>query len=265
LPSRSRSSKRAVAPTRAVVAPFGDLAEGVADLGAAPIIGLAVLGVSALVYRAVIYSKVQYITASLLGNRTPRGGARVLEIGVAGGKNLYYYPKDVAEVVGVDPASNEELLMRSAAAAGVYMDYRKGHAEQLDLASNSMDCAVSTITLSTIPLATRALAIKEISRVLKPGAPFLYVEELKGDGSQTLELIKGNAEFTGVEYDQGWANGMEPHAIGVAVKRGMTSGARAAGAAAEDAADELEDKLRGTGRRGKKQKGGRQSQRAKGF
>eukprot|EP00959_Pyramimonas_sp_CCMP1952_P097136 2030422-Pyramimonas_sp.AAC.1 len=66
MPSRSRHSNRVISPTRAVIAPFADLAEGVPDLGTAPLIGLAVLGVSFVAYRAVIYSKIQYITASLL-------------------------------------------------------------------------------------------------------------------------------------------------------------------------------------------------------
>jgi hypothetical protein len=54
-----------------------------------PVVGT--LGISFMVYRAVVYSRIQYITAALLGNQTPRG-ASVLEIGVGGGKNLYYYP-----------------------------------------------------------------------------------------------------------------------------------------------------------------------------
>jgi len=54
-----------------------------------PVVGT--LGISFMVYRAVVYSRIQYITAALLGNQTPRD-ASVLEIGVGGGKNLYYYP-----------------------------------------------------------------------------------------------------------------------------------------------------------------------------
>jgi hypothetical protein len=34
---------------------------------------------------------------------------------------------------------------------------------------------------------------------------------------------QGNPEFTGVEYDEKWASGLDPHAIGVAIKRGITS------------------------------------------
>ena len=52
---------------------------------------VATLGISFMVYRAALYSRIQYITAALLGNQTPRDSS-VLEIGVGGGKNLYYYP-----------------------------------------------------------------------------------------------------------------------------------------------------------------------------
>lgn len=60
--------------------------------GAVPVVPVVgTLGISFMVYRAIVYSRIQYITAALLGNQTPRD-ASVLEIGVGGGKNLYYYP-----------------------------------------------------------------------------------------------------------------------------------------------------------------------------
>jgi len=207
-----------------LVAAFTD-ANAMASVPVLPVV--VTLGLSFMAYRAAVYARIQYITAALLGNRTPRGAQRVLEIGVGGGKNLYYYPKDMGTLVAVDPAANEELLMRSAVAANVILDYRKGRAEDLDIASNSIDAVISTYTLGCIPLATRGMAVAEIARVLKPGAPFIYVEMLRGACAGTLELIEKSPDFSSVECDEGWKTMFnDPHAIGFATKRGVTSKAK---------------------------------------
>eukprot|EP00238_Polyblepharides_amylifera_P001970 CAMPEP_0196583290 /NCGR_PEP_ID=MMETSP1081-20130531/42866_1 /TAXON_ID=36882 /ORGANISM="Pyramimonas amylifera, Strain CCMP720" /LENGTH=305 /DNA_ID=CAMNT_0041904125 /DNA_START=93 /DNA_END=1010 /DNA_ORIENTATION=+ len=208
-------------------------------------------------YRAAVYARIQYITAALIGNQTPPDAAQVLEIGIGGGKNLYYYPKGVGTVLGVDPSPNEELLNQSAIQAGVILDFRRGSAESMDIQSNSMDAVVSTYTLGCLPLPARERVLKEVARVLKPGAPFLYVEMLRGACKGTLELIEGCADFTGVEYDAGWAtNSLDPHAIGVAKKRGVSSQqAVVPGSKADQAIEELENKLRKPRKRGSSSKG----------
>ena len=72
---------------------------------------LALLGGFAIA-KAVVYWRVQFITAAMIGRHVPPTARRVLEYGVGAGKNLYYYPKTVGMVVGVDPDAKEDLLIQ---------------------------------------------------------------------------------------------------------------------------------------------------------
>lgn len=229
--------------------------DGVADIGSfilanpVPIFGAAAL--SFAVFRGYVYSRLQYITASMLTRHVPRGGAEVLEIGIGGGKNLYYYPSDVVQVTGVDPNVNQNLLMQSAIAAKVVLDIKKTKAEELELKSNSMDAVVSTFTLSFVD--DRNKVIAEAARVLKPGSSFIFVEPLGGSGKGTLEAIQQCKAFDQVDYDEGWSGFFtDPHAIGVAVK-GAIPGQNPGGVGAEDSV--VEDQLRNLKRKAKKARG----------
>ena len=109
----------AVAETAAVIArdaatrppspAVGDLAEGSFLSPALPL--LAILG-GLGIYKAAVYWRVQFITAAMIGRHVPPTARRVLEYGVGAGKNLYYYPKTVGMVVGVDPDAKEDLLIQ---------------------------------------------------------------------------------------------------------------------------------------------------------
>jgi hypothetical protein len=46
----------------------------------------------------------------MLGRHVPRGGAKIVELNTRGGKNLYYYPADIEQVVAVTSVSNMQLL-----------------------------------------------------------------------------------------------------------------------------------------------------------
>lgn len=52
----------------------------------------------------------QYFIAALVGKHVPRGGARVLDLGIREGRNLYYYPPDTVQVVAVSPKPDLQLL-----------------------------------------------------------------------------------------------------------------------------------------------------------
>lgn len=100
---------------------------------------------------------------------------RVLELGIGSGLNLPFYGREVREVVGVDPS--ERLLFRARRrAAWMPFDVRliRQSAEHLPLAEASIDCAVSSWCLCSIP--EPLLALGEVRRVLKPGGAFLFVE-----------------------------------------------------------------------------------------
>lgn len=99
----------------------------------------------------------------------------VLELGVGTGRNLPLYRPPVVRVLGIEPV--EAHLARAQARAklaAVPVALVAASAEALPLADASLDAVVSTWCLCSIPDVARALA--EVRRVLRPGAPFLFVE-----------------------------------------------------------------------------------------
>jgi ubiquinone/menaquinone biosynthesis C-methylase UbiE len=99
----------------------------------------------------------------------------VLEIGFGSGHNVALYPPAVERVLAVDPATiGRKLAADRLAAATTPVEFIGLDGQDLPLDDASMDEALSTFTLCTIPDEARALA--EIHRVLKPGGRFRYVE-----------------------------------------------------------------------------------------
>ena len=99
----------------------------------------------------------------------------VLEVGFGSGLNMRHYPASVKRVLAVEPAAlGRRLAARRVAASAVPVEYIGTDARALPLADASVDHAVSTWTLCTIPDAGRALA--EIRRVLRPGGTLHFVE-----------------------------------------------------------------------------------------
>lgn len=100
---------------------------------------------------------------------------RVLEIGIGSGLNFPFYGRDVAEVVGIDPA---QALLTRAGKAGGWMPYKirlvRQSAEYLPYPEQSFDSVVATWSLCSIPDAEAALA--EAYRVLRPGGRFVFIE-----------------------------------------------------------------------------------------
>ncbi|MGH2579440.1 MAG: class I SAM-dependent methyltransferase [Actinomycetota bacterium] len=101
----------------------------------------------------------------------------VLEIGIGTGRNLPYYPGDV-RLTGIDlsPAMLE-VARRRARELGRDVTLLVGNAEALDLADESFDTAVFTLSLCSIPDDRRALA--EARRVLRPRGRLLLVEHVR--------------------------------------------------------------------------------------
>lgn len=100
---------------------------------------------------------------------------RVLEVGIGSGLNLPLYGPSVCAVIGLEP-SPELLRMARARTANalVPVELLEASAEEVPLATASIDTVVTTWTLCTIPNAHRALA--ELRRLLKPGGSLLFVE-----------------------------------------------------------------------------------------
>jgi ubiquinone/menaquinone biosynthesis C-methylase UbiE len=105
----------------------------------------------------------------------PAARGEVLEIGVGSGLNLPFYGAEVARLCALDPS--EALLAmasRKRASARIPVELLQHSAEDIPLATRTIDTVVTTWTLCTVPDATRAL--REARRVLKPGGSLLFVE-----------------------------------------------------------------------------------------
>ena len=98
----------------------------------------------------------------------PQAVGRVLELGIGTGLNAKHYVAGaVTGVIGVDPSRESWALAQSKVAdAKVPIEYCEASAEDIPLDAGSIDTAVITYTLCTIPDPARALA--EVARVLQP-------------------------------------------------------------------------------------------------
>jgi ubiquinone/menaquinone biosynthesis C-methylase UbiE len=99
----------------------------------------------------------------------------VLEVGFGSGLNVPHYPPAVTRVLAVDPATlGRKLAAERVAVSGVSIQYVGLDGERLPLEDGSVDHALTTWTLCTIPHVDRALA--EIRRVLRPGGALHFLE-----------------------------------------------------------------------------------------
>jgi ubiquinone/menaquinone biosynthesis C-methylase UbiE len=104
----------------------------------------------------------------------------VLEIGFGSGLNLPYLTADVKSFKAVDPSGGAaKLAAKRIEAAPVPVDFVGLDGQNLPLPDDSVDAVISTWTLCTIPDAVQA--IREIRRVLRPGATLHFVEHGRSD------------------------------------------------------------------------------------
>ena len=106
----------------------------------------------------------------------PLAQGEVLELGIGTGLNAKHYdPARVSKVIGIDPsAQNWQLAQSKVQLSEVVIEFIQGSAEDIPLGNDSVDTAVITYTLCTIPDPDRALA--EVIRVLRPGGRVLVAE-----------------------------------------------------------------------------------------
>jgi len=106
----------------------------------------------------------------------PLARGRVLEIGIGTGLNLPYYDKTkIGHIVGLDPALEMHKLARKRMReAGLEIELVGLSAERIPFDDASFDCVLMTYTLCSIP--DPVAALKEMARVLKPGAPLIFCE-----------------------------------------------------------------------------------------
>jgi ubiquinone/menaquinone biosynthesis C-methylase UbiE len=99
----------------------------------------------------------------------------VVEIGFGSGLNVPSYPESVTKVYAVDPSLvARDLASARVEASPVEVRYVGLDGATLPLDDASVDTALSTFTLCTIPDVTSA--VHEVRRVLKPGGTFHFLE-----------------------------------------------------------------------------------------
>lgn len=104
---------------------------------------------------------------------------RVVEVGAGSGANFPHYPREVTEVVAVEPESYlREQAVTAAAQAGIRVTVLDGIADALPLEDASCDAAVACLVLCTVP--DQASALAELRRVLKPGGELRFYEHVRG-------------------------------------------------------------------------------------
>jgi ubiquinone/menaquinone biosynthesis C-methylase UbiE len=100
---------------------------------------------------------------------------RVVEIGAGNGLNFPHYPSAVEEVVALEPEGYlRQKAEQAAHNAPVPVSVGNAAAYPLPLAAASVDAAVASLVLCTVPDPPSALA--ELRRVLKPGAELRFME-----------------------------------------------------------------------------------------
>lgn len=100
---------------------------------------------------------------------------RVIEIGFGSGHNLGVLPAEVHRLMAVEPSTLAwEHSARRRARAGIEVELVGLDGQQIALADASVDAALCTFTLCTVPDPHAALA--EIARVLTPGGHLHLLE-----------------------------------------------------------------------------------------
>jgi ubiquinone/menaquinone biosynthesis C-methylase UbiE len=103
---------------------------------------------------------------------------RVLEVGAGNGINFSHYPATVDEVIAVEPEPYMRARAEEAAKlAPVRVSVRSGVADALGLEDGSVDAAVASLVLCSVP--DQATALTEIRRVTRPGGELRFLEHVR--------------------------------------------------------------------------------------
>lgn len=119
----------------------------------------------------------------------------VVELGFGSGTNVPYYPDAVERVYAVDPARlGRKLAAKRLAASSVPVEFVGLDGAAIPLADASVDSALSTWTLCTIPDVDTAL--REVRRVLRPGGRLLFLEHGLSDDPK---VARRQHRFDGIQ------------------------------------------------------------------
>ncbi len=104
-------------------------------------------------------------------------GGTVVEIGCGSGTAFAHYPPTVTQVIAFEPEPYLRAAAETAAkSAPVAVDVRDGVADAIALDDGSVDAAVCSLVLCSVPDVRAAL--DEAFRVLRPGGELRYLEHV---------------------------------------------------------------------------------------
>jgi SAM-dependent methyltransferase len=122
---------------------------------------------------------------------------RVLEVGAGDGRNFAHYPREVSEVLAVEPEPYLRALAREAARrAAVSITVLDGSAELLPGDDRSWDSVVSSLVLCSVD--DQQVALAEVRRVLAPSGELRFFEHV------VAEQGFGKALQTGLDGSGIW-------------------------------------------------------------
>ena len=120
--------------------------------------------------------------AGLAGVRARLAGAltgEVIEVGCGTGLNFSHYPAGAA-VTAIEPLDEfRNAAAQRASEAAARIAVHDGDAQALPFEDGRFDAALSTLVFCSVADATRGL--KELYRVLKPGAPVRFFEHVRSE------------------------------------------------------------------------------------
>jgi ubiquinone/menaquinone biosynthesis C-methylase UbiE len=103
-------------------------------------------------------------------------GTRALEVGVGTGRNMPFYPDQMAvTAVDLSPRMLERARVR-AERLGLAVDLREADAQALPFPAASFDTVIATCVFCSVP--DPVLGLCEIRRVLVPGGQLLLLEHV---------------------------------------------------------------------------------------
>jgi len=114
---------------------------------------------------------------------------RVIEIGCGTGLNFSYYSAD-AEVTAIEPLAEFRLFAAERAkTVAARIEVQEGDAQELPFDDHTFDAALETLAFCSVPDADKGL--RELRRVVKPGASVRFFEHVRSD--HTAAALAQNA------------------------------------------------------------------------
>ena len=193
----------------------------------------------------VTYLRVEWVSAALFTNQTPRSADVALQLGTEDGRIVQFLPKTINEIITssaeadgkLTTAARRQLKQQrerrgSGTATIKYVDQPADNLRETE--DNSVDVVVSMHAAATMAENGQdwQKSIREAARVLKPGGRFLFVEQNEINGEQYLPYVQTLLTLTGdipedederfpIFDDVGFDEVdlvLTPHVAGVAIK-----------------------------------------------